>query len=418
MTETILCFVVFYALAAFVGIWGDVILAKRGADSLPVFRIAFGGCLLTAIGMFSCLLCAMTGSGVTVCAVVMAACVAAAGLAGLIVRRSCRETCRISRGSYKASDIVSMLIMVAVVALQILAVTVFGYEGTDVIRPLSAATVVYDTGRITCADPMMLLIGTFSRILGIHPLRFVYTVSPAIFITLYYLCYYGVISILFCGKKRMVAFVAVCALNLWGYQSQKLAAATLLLSWFGIWVYVIHGVFNIAAVIMLKYFTGRKKDTGTVGLTDDIPEEWDMNKHRIINARNLAIALGVLAVLLVATVFVLNSKINRLYDATVNLQTDLDSRCSLYEFTGDGGQVEGYLLRGSDGSTTFIGGGGADNADMLAEFLGRYTDKVTTWYVYADTEEESGAMKKIMNDDVVDIGNVYIIDRKEITDLQ
>ena len=34
-------------------------------------------------------------------------------------------------------------------------------------------------------------------------------------------------------------------------------------------------------------------------------EEWDMNKHRIINARNLAIAMGVLAALLIVVVIVL-----------------------------------------------------------------------------------------------------------------
>ncbi|MBQ8970608.1 MAG: hypothetical protein IJ073_04765, partial [Lachnospiraceae bacterium] len=68
-------------------------------------------------------------------------------------------------------------------------------------------------------------------------------------------------------------------------------------------------------------------DTGQE--TDGQSEEWDM-KHKVINTRNLAIAVGVLFIVLVGTVFVLNRKINSLYTATVGLQESLGCGVRFY----------------------------------------------------------------------------------------
>ncbi len=389
MMTAILCFVVFYILAAFTGMLSGAVLAKVSAKPSPVFTLAFGGCLLTAIGMISSVLCAATGQGTAVGAALTVLIALAAGSSGIILsKRRGYEMPRICRPS--TATVITFAVAAVIVALQIYGVETVRYEDASVLRPVASATAVYDTGRLFAADPMMLLIGTLSRIIGIHPLRFIYTIAPPVFISMYYLCYYEVLAAILPPQKRIIAFATLAALNIWGYQSERLAAATLLISWFGIWVYLLHGVVNIAAVILIRYTQTERvrpviEDHAAGDSTEDIPEEWDMNKHRIINARNLAIALGVLAALLIVTVLVLNSKINRLYDATVNLQKQMEEGSKLYEYTGDDGEVKGYLIKGSDGSVTYIGDESAQNDESVAAFIDRYAGSDRVYYI--DMEE-------------------------------
>ena len=143
-----------------------------------------------------------------------------------------------------------------------------------------------------------------------------------------------------------------------------------------------------------------------------------MKKHKIINARNLAIAIALLTVALLALVFVLNSKINSLHDVTAALQEDMDKRCGLYEFAPADGQTQGYLLKESDGTLTFIGGGPKENAEALKVFLAAYGDSITNWYVYGEDEENSGAMREVISSGAVDAQNIYVLDRKEIDDIK
>lgn len=142
-----------------------------------------------------------------------------------------------------------------------------------------------------------------------------------------------------------------------------------------------------------------------------------MKKHKIINARNLAIALGVVVVMLVSMVFVLNNKINSLHDATANLQRDLDNRCSIYEFTAADGVSYGYLIKGKDGKLTMIGGGDAQRADDLYDFLKEYGTEITNWYLYDGNENNVGAYLKCTNEKGITSENVYILNRVEIEGL-
>ena len=87
----------------------------------------------------------------------------------------------------------------------------------------------------------------------------------------------------------------------------------------------------------------------------------------------------------------------------------------MYEFIPEGKGVEGYLLQGSDGTISFIGGGSAENSEDLAEFLEKYGSVVNNWYVYGDSDEDSGAMNKILSSGQVMADNVYVITREEIT---
>ena len=139
-----------------------------------------------------------------------------------------------------------------------------------------------------------------------------------------------------------------------------------------------------------------------------------MKKHKIINARNLAIALGLLAVAMLALVFVLNNKINTLHDSTVNLQQALNDRCAVYEFSTAPGKAEGYLIQGSDGSLTMIGGGAEENAQALYDFLEEHGTNLTAWYLYGTDLEDAGACAICVNHMGVSVGETFILDRYKI----
>ncbi len=413
MTAGILFFVCFYLAALLTGSWGDVILDRLKAKRSPVFALAFGGCSVLAVSMAVCLAGAALSAKPSVCATVSVIVTAALAAAGLMKKRA--GTVHHEKPHMSTDDKVFAAIAAVSVLLQIVAVTVFRYGNSKALLCVPTATRIFESGRLEFGDPMMLFTGVVASILHMHPLRVIYVILPAVLITLYYLCLIEVICTVCRGRSRIFALAALVMLNLWGYQSDVLIPLTLLISWYSAGVYIVHGLLGILAIILIRYFEGKGEITQEDEIDDDIPEEWDMKKHRIINARNLAIALGVLAVILAAAVVVLNNKINKLYDATVNLQTDMNGRCSIYEFTTSGGEKAGYLIKGSDGTMTFVGGGPADNADELAEFLDRYGNEITQWYVYGDDDADSGAMNKLTESAKVNVGKIYVIDRKEIT---
>ena len=425
ITKAILFFAVFYILAYYTGIWGDIILKNTKEESTTHFRLSSGGCIVIICGMITCLAGSIFSAPATACACITIAAAVMAGSVGLAVGRKFGiKPVTFMRYRFADSDILFVPAAV-IIALQIFSVSRFAFEGTGALRGMDIATKVYDSGILLPADPMMLLVGAFSRLMNIHPLAFIYNVLPATLILFYYICIYAVIrQVLDPGPERPVALIATTVLATWGYQSDFLIGATLLLKWYGIWVFILFGLLSVVAVILIRYLgilPDRRTEFRKEQPTDTEPdylEEWDMNKHRIINARNLAIAFGILAVILVAAVFVLNNKINTLYDATVNLQTDLNNRCSVYEFTTDDGSTAGYLLRGSDGKLTFIGGGPAENAQALETFFEEHGSDIDTWYVYGDDEADSGAMRLLVLSERVDPQNVYVIDRKEVTDLK
>ena len=325
-----------------------------------------------------------------------------------------------------STDIFFLAIFAALLIFQI--ITVIGYAPKDavVFKNVNVATYVYENRKLTAGSPLMNLYGLVSIPVKVHPLKLIFTILPTPILILYYLGYYRFLRLLFDGGREVMPSMCFVALiNIWGYRCEKLTSFSLLMSWFSDAAFVFHGLFIIAGILIAKYSSKvmQKKEekenspTGA-GLSDtedeDYLEEWDMKKHKIINARNLAIAMGVMVVVLASVTMVLNKKINDLYAATVNLQTDLNSRCSVYEFAPDGKEAEGYLLKGSDGSLTFIGGGDGANSGELSEFLGKHGTKITNWYVYSENEEDMGAFAAILESSSFDIENVFILDRKDI----
>ena len=414
LIKCIIFFAIFYILAFAAGSWGNVLMTKTGSAASAFFRIAFGGCVVTAVSLLACLAGGIAGASATTCAVIAAVLIAVLIISGII---SVRIMAADGTAGIGKDDIPMVVVTVAAIAAQVWAVMYFRYDNSLALRGIDTATRIFEGAKLSVSDPMMSLIGVMASILHMHPLKVVFTVLPPVMIALYNICYAALICTLCTDWKRITAFCVIVLLNLWGYQSDVLIPATLLISWFGIWVFVVHGILNVFAAVMIRYLENLPQtpdENETEDTDEDILEEWDMKKHRIINARNLAIALGVLAAVLLAAVVVLNSKINRLYDATVNLQTDMNSRCSIYEFVPDDGNAAGYLIKGSDGTVTFVGGGPASNADALGEFFDRYGNTVTDWYVYGSDEENCGAMNELIDSARVNVTKIFVIERKEM----
>ena len=386
---------------------------------IPV-RLATGGCLVILCAALVCLLGALAGLPVKAALVMIGAALAILCTTGFVAGRKREKRGKALRLKVPgAVDTILVIVAIGLFVVQVYTGTAYSFDAAMALKPISTATRVYDSGRLFTGDPMMILAGTISKAIGIHPLLFVYNISCLPLLAFYNICYVAVINTFLKGRSRLVAFITVELTFIMGYQS-KAWPVTLLVTWYSIWVFVIHGLANT----MVAYFAGwegAEKEDGRVipcEDEDDTAEEWDMKKHRIVNARNLAIAIGVLAAALMILVFVLNSKINRLYEVTVALQEDLDKRCGLYEFTDPDGRIAGYLLKGSDGTMSFVGGGPSDNADELAAFLEKHGEKVNNWYVYGDDEENAGAMRSLISSGLADAEKVYVIDRKEITGIR
>ncbi|MBO4267000.1 MAG: hypothetical protein J5910_07395 [Lachnospiraceae bacterium] len=410
-------FIIFCIAALLTGKWSDIFVTKLGCAPSISLRFGVGGCLMILIGILSCFAGGILSLPPAICMVVAAVLIFGTAVAAYIV--SAGQGIK-SVGYFEGitkTEILLYMIFALITVFEIASVILYQSDRIGMLRPVLAATRVYDTGRMAVSDPMMMLIGCIASLTGIHPLSVIFTLIPAPMIFLYNVCPVAVAKTV-CGRQvGAIASVFTAALAIWGYQSEALIPFTLLLSWFSTGVYIVYGVLSIAAALIVIYLRGRPKEQAEKAEETDegYLEEWDMNRHRIINARNLAIAVGVLAVAILAAVFVLNNKINKLYDATVNLQSDMNSRCSVYEFVPDSGASAGYLLRESDGTLTFVGGGPAENADALREFLERYGIEVEKWYAYGQDEADSGAMRELIRTNEVSVDKTYVIDAKELT---
>ena len=154
-------------------------------------------------GVLSSCICGVFNASVTVNAIVFIAFVLAMAAAFIVyTRRSAPHTDGTKPG-IKAEYVVQALIAAAVVALQIFAAMHYRFENTEAVRKVAVATTVFESGHTVSGDPMMVLLGTWSHIFGIHPLAFVYYAAP-VFILLYYLCYLAVIVTLLKGRARFV----------------------------------------------------------------------------------------------------------------------------------------------------------------------------------------------------------------------
>lgn len=171
--------------------------------------------------------------------------------------------------------------------------------------------------------------GLPSGVYGAVGFTLLYSVFPALLIPAYYYAYAFLAGRLFKDKRSawlMVLFI--CVLNMWGYQSKALLPATMLYCWFAPASVIIHGLLPLVFGLVIDKSKGSGSERESTDITGDDDyykwEEEEMKNHKIINSRNLAIALILVVILFAGSVFVMNRKINSLYDTTVNLQQQVE----------------------------------------------------------------------------------------------
>ncbi len=315
-----------------------------------------------------------------------------------------------------------VLPVIILIILQVVGVTVTAYENPGALMQAKDIADIYISNIPIFTKPMLSLWAFSAKISGIHPLAAVYTVSPFVMIPGYYIIYWGLSKKLFTGRyDRLFMMLLVCLLNFWGYQSEYLLKYTLLYSWFSGTVFLVHGILPMSLGMLLS-----RKDKLTVSAKEqEKPEEWhdsevddweedDMKNHRIINSRTVAIGLLAVVIMLVASVYIMNRKINSLYEATVNLQAQVNEGCSIYEFRSEGtGETEAYLIRQTNGSIILIGGGDKENAEALYDYIKGYSDKVDAWYLKSDKSGDTGAYTECISKGIK-VGNTYYLNIKEV----
>lgn len=282
--------------------------------------------------------------------------------------------------------------------LQTALVIGFFYDQPAAIVSLKDATLSYDSGRIVAASPMMMFYAWLSLLIRVHPLTMIYTVAPVLLLPMYFGLEWSLAKKLFQKEekgeeKSLIMMLFFSFLHLFAYQSQAFIGITLLFSFFSGAVFFVHGVLPCLLWFCLE--PGKKRqpeENAAQAETNTEEEEWDM-KHKIINTRNLAIAFIALAVICAGMGFVLNRKINNLYEAAVNLQNELNESLKVYEFVPEeDGAPRAYLVRRNRGGFIVLGGGSEKEGELLYDFLTEHgCDAVTAWYLNGEDPEEAGA---------------------------
>lgn len=241
----------------------------------------------------------------------------------------------------------------------------------------------------------------------------------AICVLVFFIIYYLISRQLFGERKDRLLFMAfVILLHLFGFYSEKSVVFSLLLSPLTIPSIVIHDIMPTLLWIYLIYedrITSVLKSEDTNTDTEEIPEEWDMKKHKILNIRNMAIAFAALTAVLLVSVFVLNRKINSLYDATVVLENAANTKMSVYEMPGADGNVVFTLMVSPEGTITAVGGGDSINGTECLDFIRKYSEKIDKWYLYGEDKDNKGAYD-FCKDQGIKVSETYVISGVEKID--
>ncbi|MDO4188952.1 MAG: DUF6077 domain-containing protein [Lachnospiraceae bacterium] len=240
-------------------------------------------------------------------------------------------------------------------------------------------------------------------------------ILSAILIVACFIIYFMIARNLFSDKTDRITFMIVSLmLHLFDFYSVNTATLSIFLSPIRIGSIVVH---IILPLLLWLYLENEDKiiqalmseeEATEDGDNEEIPEEWDMKKHKILNIRNMAIAFAALIVIFAAVVFVLNNKINSLYDATVMLEKAANTKMSVYEVTKDDGSIVMTLMISPEGTVIAVDGGGRENGDACYELISEYTDNVDKWYVYGDDEENKGAYRHCKEKGIT-VDEVYLI---------
>ena len=237
----------------------------------------------------------------------------------------------------KKTIILLRFLLIMGTAAQVVTAICYAMNDTYAAEAVKYATAVYNGRAFVINAPVMSLTGLICRVIKIHPLIYVYNVLPIIEIPLAYGAYYYLFGRIFKDENdkilKYISCLILCVINIYGYWSGPLSSMSLLTGYFTGQGIMMHMVLPICAAFLMQKVPCIKADREMENISqsddkdeydEDYLEEWDMKKHPIINARNIAIALVILVIIQMASIFVLNSKINSLYDATLNLQNQLN----------------------------------------------------------------------------------------------
>ena len=244
----------------------------------------------------------------------------------------------------------------------------------------------------------------------------------SVILTILYLAVYFMISKQLYTERndRMIFMMLSIWIHLFGFYTEEAAKISLFLSPVSIGSIVIHGLLPILLWLYLKYEdkikdyfseqTLQSDDIENANSDDfeEIEDEWDMKKHKIINIRNMAIAFLALLIVFVAVTYVLNSKINSLYNATVVLENAANTKMSVYELKADDGSVVLTLTVSPDGTAVAVDGGAEENGQESFEFIKDHVDKVNKWYLFGKEPENKGAYDFCVERGLV-IDETYVI---------
>lgn len=219
----------------------------------------------------------------------------------------------------------------------------------------------------------------------------------AVAIAAYFIIYYFLAKQLFKTKSDKILFMIIALImHLFDFYSVKASEFSIIISPASTKSIIIHGLMPFALWIYLKY---EEKITAYLKPADDendendeeIPEEWDMKKHKILNIRNMAIAFIVFIVAFAASVFVINKKINSLYDATLLLENAANTKMTVDEIRDEFGMVAITVMISPEGSVTVVGAGPESVGEKCYETISKYSNKVDKWYILGSDEDDKAA---------------------------
>ena len=306
-------------------------------------------------------------------------------------------------------DRILWIIAVALVIGQIIVAAFYTVPKSDALSGLKVATSVYEGGGFVIGAPAMSLLGVLSKIVGLSPVKLALDILPFIIIPLCYFAYGFLAKSLSEGLIKTPAILIFTELlNIYGYGSDALSPYTLLLGWYRGGAILIHLIlpFILAFIIRWRDKHPHPEKTEDASTLDEEDSEDEM-KHKILNVRNLSIALAVFVIIVIGAVFVLNRKINNLHEATLSLQDIIESKGEFIEFKGAlGDTFRGYIVVDADDNVTVVFGGRYEDGEALLEVLSRYDKHVTSWYIMEDGEQ--GAFE-YCRDNGVAIEHIYSV---------
>ncbi|MCR4923546.1 MAG: hypothetical protein K5931_06005 [Lachnospiraceae bacterium] len=277
-----------------------------------------------------------------------------------------------------------ILLVLALMLFQIGYIT--GHEPVGEVE-MDTALLAFETGHIIGHSPMMMLYAWLSMLLKIHPYALVNKVMPIVLIPMYYGLEWSLFGRLSKNiKSRLYMMLAFGMLQIFGYYSEGLLPFTLLMSYYRGLTFIIYGLLPL-----ILWFVIDKKQKEEVRVDEAYlkEEEEDMKNHKIVNARTLGIALIVFFVIFTGVVYVLNNKINSLYETTVALQSSSSKGVDMREYPL-GGEESCYILV-KTGSVDVLGGVSSEDMEGLYKYLTELTDRVDRWYISRGNENDEAS---------------------------